>query len=256
LKGYDMTGLVPLDNAVQVDKADTGAITVTRKYSILYSAANAAIPAWGTADADHSTAVLSAATIARGSSTEAVVTLKFATPGSGTVNPPITTGETRYEIEYGLMQNPIERHPGTSSLTPNERALIHRVKSSRIYSVEESGGDYTITLDEFSGTTQNRVVIRAENAGGDLIYYFLHGVETYDVNTAIFVKTTASTSDDFSGIFSNVNKLEKPHASLPGVTTDWKKESVKVVRNGTVREKYERWVYNPEGWDTYLYSTA
>jgi hypothetical protein len=256
LKGYDMTGLVPLDNAVNVEKDSNGGITVTRKYSILYSAANAAIPAWGTADADHATALLSSATIARGSTTEAVVTLKFATPGAGnTGGQSIVSGETRYEIEYGLMQNPIERHPGTLALTPNERGLIQRVKSSRIYSVEESGGDYTITLDEFSGATQNRVVIRAEVAAADLIYYFLHGVETYDVNTAIFVKTTASTSDDWSGI-EKVNMLQKPHASLPGVTTDWKKESLKVVRNGTVREKYERWVYNPEGWDTFLYDTT
>jgi hypothetical protein len=256
LKGYDMTGLVPLDNAVTVEKSDTGAITVSRKYTILYSAANAAIPAWGTADADHSTALLSAATIARGSSTEAVVTLKFATPGAGTINPPIVAGETRYEIEYGLMQNPIERHP-TPTCTPAELADLQRAKSSRIKSVTNSGYDYTVTLDEDRGPGTSNVVLTfasASGAGG-LFWYFLHGIETYDVNTAIFVKTTAGTTDDWTGL-AEVNKLQKPLAGLPGTTTSWKKESMKVVRNGNVREKYERWVYNPEGWDTYLYSTA
>jgi hypothetical protein len=255
LKGYDMTGLVPLDNAVNVEKDSNGGITVTRKYSILYSAANAAIPAWGTADADHATALLTGATIARGSSTEAVVTLKFATPGAGnTGGQSIISGETRYEIEYGLMQNPIERHPNLT-VDPADLADLQRAKSSRIYEVVGSSFDYTVTLDEFSGTSQQRIVLRFSGNGGILFDYFLHGVETYDVNTAIFVKTTAGTSDDWSGI-STVNKLEKPHASLPGSTTDWKKESLKVVRNGNVREKYERWVYNPDGWDTYFYSTA
>jgi hypothetical protein len=256
LKGYDMTGLVPLDNGVQVDKDSNGGITVTRKYSILYSAANAAIPAWGTPDADHATALLSGATIARGSSTEAVVTLKFATPGAGnTGGQSIVSGETRYEIEYGLMQNPIERSPIFSGVTPAELADLQRVKSSRIFDVSGTYPSYDITLDEFSGNTQNRIVLSFEGNAGALFRYFQRGVETYDVNTAIFVKTTAGTSDDWSGI-EKVNKLQKPHASLPGGTTDWKKESLKVVRNGNVREKYERWTYNPEGWDTYLYDTT
>jgi hypothetical protein len=254
LKGYDMTGLVPLDNGVQVDKDSNGGITVTRKYSILYSAANAAIPAWGTPDADHATALLSGATIARGSTTEAVVTFKFATPGAGnTGGQSIVAGETRYEIEYGLMQVPIERHPDLSCQPP-DLADLQRAKSSRIFNVEGSGVDYTVTLDEFSGNSQDRIVLRFSGNSGALFDYFIHGIETYDVNTAIFVKTTAGTSDDWSGI-ERVNKLEKPHASLPGVTTDWKKEGLKVVRNGNAREKYERWTYNPEGWDTGLYFT-
>jgi hypothetical protein len=258
LKGYDMTGLVPLDNAVNVEKDSNGGITVTRKYSILYSAANAAIPAWGTPDADHATALLSGATIARGSSTEAVVTLKFATPGAGnTGGQSIVAGETRYEIEYGLMQNPIERHPDVSSVPPSILADFQRAKSSRIKSVTNSGYDYTVTLAEYSGTGTSNVVLffAASTGAGGLFWYFLHGIETYDVNTAIFTKTTAGTSDDWDGL-SKVNYLQKPLAALPGVTTDWKKESMKVVRNGNVREKYERWTYNPEGWDTYLYDTT
>jgi hypothetical protein len=250
-----MTGLVPMDNAVLVDKDSNGGIVVTRKYTILYSAANAAIPAWGTPDADHAAALLTGAQIARGSSTEAIVTLKFATPGAGnTGGQNIISGETRYEIEYGLMQVPIERMPGLG-LTPAELADLQRVKSSRIWEVEGSPYDYTVTLDEFSGMTKDRIQIALSGNIGFVFDYFLRGIEVYDVNTAIFVKTTAGTTDDWTGIAS-VNKLEKPHASLPGTTTDWKKESMKVVRNGSLREKYERWTYNPEGWDTVLYVTA